>query len=389
MSYFEKPGVYITGAGQIKVEKASELSLREMGAKAIRNAMADAGIEKVDAIYLGNMLSGMISRQQQLAPIVASAAGLHGIEAVTLEAACGSGGAALRNGFMAIMSGMCDTVVVCGLERMSHSDKEFITQSIATASDWEIEGGMGESFVTLNAALKRRYIDAYNLSPDLFAMFGINAHHNANMNPNALFHKEITMEDYLASKYIADSLRLYDASPICDGSAAVILSRYPPSDKTRPQVKITASAAASEHVGVASREDPLAAGGIQRSGMKAFQIAGITHKEVDFFELHDAYTIIAALSLEAMGFAKKGEGWKLAADEEITLTGSIPISTFGGLKARGHPIGASGVYQAVEAYLQLTGNAGANKIGKDANIGLIQSIGGTASSIITHVLVSK
>ena len=389
MSYFEKPGVYITGAGQIKVEKASALSLREMGAGAIRLAMADAGIEKADAVYLGNMLSGMISHQQQLAPIVAAEAGLHGIEAATLEAACGSGGAALRNGFMAIMSGVCDTVVVCGLEKMSHPDKEVITQSIATASDWETEGGQGESFVTLNASLMRRYMAAYRLPSDVFAGFGINAHRNAARNPHAVFHKEITLEDYMTSKIIADPVRIYDASPIGDGSAAIVLSRFPTADAAKPQIKITASAAASEHVGITRRADPLAAEGIQRSGMKALTTAGLSIEAVNFFELHDAYSIIAVLSLEAMGFAKQGEGWRLAAEDAITLTGRLPVSTFGGLKARGHPIGASGVYQAVEAYLQLIGNAGANQIAKDVQIGLIQSIGGTASSIFTHVLVKK
>ena len=389
MSYFDRPGVYITGVGQIKVEKESTSSLREMGACAIKMAMADAGVDKVDAVYVGNMLSGMISHQQQLAPIVASEAGLHGVEAVTLEAACGSGGAALRNGFMSVMSGMCDTVVVCGLEKMSHSDKEFITQAIATASDWEIEGGQGESFVTLNAGLMRRYIDEYKISPDNFAMFGINAHRNANKNPNALFHKEISMDDYLNAKFIVDCLRIYDASPICDGSAAIVLSRYPPTDRSKPQIKITASSAATEHVGIARRSHPLAAEGIQRSGVNAYRMAGITAKDVDIFELHDAYSVIAVLSLEAMGFAERGEGWKLAAEGHITQEGKLPVSTFGGLKARGHPIGASGVYQAVETYLQLTYNAGANQVKKDAHVGLIQSIGGTASSIITHVLVSE
>ncbi|GBL34744.1 uncharacterized protein MTH_793 [Filimonas sp.] len=389
MRYFDRPGVYITGVGQIQVEKQSESSLREMGARAIKAAMADACIEKVDAVYVGNMLSGMISHQQQLAPIVADEAGLHGIEAVTLEAACGSGGAALRNGFMSVMSGMCDHVVVCGLEKMSHSDKDFITQSIATASDWEIEGGKGESFVTLNAGLMRRYIDAYNISSDRFAMFGINAHSNANKNANALFHKEISMDDYLNAKFIIDCLRIYDASPICDGSAAVVLSTYPPTDRSRPCIKITASAAATEHVGIARRTNPLAAEGIQRSGAKAYKMAGITANEVEIFELHDAYSVIAVLSLEAMGFAKPGEGWQLAVEGEITPSGKIPVSSFGGLKARGHPIGASGVYQAVETYLQLTGKAGANQVKKDASIGLIQSIGGTASSIITHVLVRE
>jgi len=389
MSYFERPGVYITGIGQLKVEKQSELSLREMGAKAIKAAMADAGIETADALYMGNMLSGMISHQQQLAPIVASEAGLNGIEAVTLEAACGSGGAALRNGFMSVMSGMCDTVVVCGLEKMSHEDKDFITQSIATASDWEIEGGKGESFVTLNAGLMRRYIDTYKLEPEVFAMFGINAHSNANKNPNAVFHKEISMEDYLKAKFITDCLRIYDASPICDGSAALVLSRYPSSDRSKPHIKITGSAAASEHVGVARRDHPLAAEGIQRSGVKAYTMAGISPKDVDFFELHDAYSVIAVLSLEAMGFAKQGEGWKLGAEGHIKPDGKIPVSSFGGLKARGHPIGASGVYQAVEAYLQLTQHAGENQLKKDVRTGLIQSIGGTASSIITHVLVRE
>ena len=389
MSHFDKPGVYITGIGQINVEKAATLSPREMGAKAVRAAMADAGVDRVDALYLGNMLSGMISHQQQLAPIVATEAGLNGIEAVTLEAACGSGGAALRNGFMSIMSGMCDTVVVCGLEKMSHSDKEFITHSIATASDWEIEGGKGESFVTLNAGLMQRYIDHYKISGDVFANFGINAHRNAAKNPNALFHKEITMDDYLSSKFIAGPVRLFDASPICDGSAALVLSRHPPEGHNKPHIKITASSAASEAVGIANRADPLAAEGIQRSGSKAMKMAGISNSDVDFFELHDAYSIIAVLSLEAMGFAPKGEGWKLAVDGAITREGSLPVSTFGGLKARGHPIGASGVYQVVEAYLQLTRSAGENQVAKDVQVGLVQSIGGTASSIITHVLVSQ
>lgn len=388
MKKFEIPCVYIIGIAQLKVEKNQALSIREMGAKAIKEAMADAGVEKVDALYLGNMLSGMISHQQQLGPIVAGAAGLNGIEAVTIEAACGSGGAALRNGFMAVMSGQCDTVAVCGLEKMSHDNKAFVTHSIATASDWEIEGGKGESFVTLNAKLMQNYIDTYKISPDNFAMFGVNAHHNACKNPNALFHKEITVQDYVDSKFLYDSLRMYDASPICDGCAVVILSKYPPTGSVqKPQIKITASTSATEFVGIANRSNPLAAEGIQKSGMKALLMAGITIEEIDFFELHDAYSIIATLSLEAMGFAKQGEGWKIAVEEEITPSGKIPISSFGGLKARGHPIGASGVYQAVEAYLQLTGEAGQNQLPKDCRVGLIQSVGGTASTVLTHVLV--
>lgn len=386
MKTISKAGVYITGIGQLKVEKSSALSIREMGASAIRLAMADAGIEQVDAIYLGNMLSGLLSHQQQLGPLVASAAGLNGTESVTLEAACGSGGAALRAGFMAIMSGLCETVVVCGLEKMSHTDKEFVTRSIATASDWETEGSKGETFVTLNSKLMEMYIEKYKLSPDSLGMFGVNAHKNAYTNPNALFHKQITMEDYLASKFIAGPLRIYDASPICDGAAAIVLSKYPKSYTDIPQVKITASSAATEFVGIYDRADPLAANGIQQSGQKAYKMANLTNKDVDLFELHDAYSIIATLSLEAMGFAEQGKGWTLAEEGEIFSSGKLPIATFGGLKARGHAVGASGVYQAVETYLQLTERAGANQVKKEARIGLIQSIGGTASTTITHIL---
>jgi acetyl-CoA C-acetyltransferase len=335
------------------------------------------------------MLPGMISHQQQLGSLVASTAGLTGVEAVTLEAACGSGGAALRAGFMAIMSGLCDTVVVCGLEKMSHDDKEFVTKSIATASDWEKEGGKGETFVTLNAMLMRMYIDHYKVSGDAFGMFGVNAHKNANHNSNALFQKEISLDDYLNSKMIADPVRLFDASPICDGAAAVVLSKFPSTNasvKNIPQIKITGSGASSEFVGICDRNAPLLGEGIQRSGQKALSMSGLTINDVSFFELHDAYSIISTLSLEAMGFADFGQGWKLAFDNEITPGGKTPISTFGGLKARGHAIGASGVYQAIETYLQLTNQAGANQIKKEARVGLIQSIGGTASTVTTHVL---
>jgi acetyl-CoA C-acetyltransferase len=387
-----QPGIYITGIGQLKVEKTSGLSIREMGAEAVRLAMTDAGIEKVDAIYLGNMLSGVLSNQQQLGPLVAASAGLKGTESVTLEAACGSGGAAVRAGVMAILSGFCETVVVCGLEKMSHIDKDFITRSIATASDWEKEGSKGETFVTLNARLMKMYIEKYRISPDSFGMFGVNAHKNANRNPNALFHKEITIEEYLHSKFIADPVRIYDASPVCDGAAALVLSKYPSPNAASgnvPSVKITGSGASTEFVGLDDRCNPLLAEGICQSGQKAYQMAGITAKDVDFFELHDAYSIISTLSLEGMGFAKPGQGWKLATEGQILSDGKIPVSTFGGLKARGHAIGASGVYQAVEAYLQLTDRAGANQIKKDARVGLIQSIGGTASTTITHVLVRE
>ena len=389
MLFNKRPGVYITGVSQALVEKKSELSLKELGSKVIKDAIDDSGIEKIDALYVGNMLSGTLHNQQQLGSLLANASGLKGIDAVTLEAACGSGGAALRVGYMAIMSGLCENVVVCGVEKMSHTDKDFVTRSIATASDWEHEGGKGETFVTLNSWLMKMYMQRYQVSSDSFAMFGINAHQNALLNNYSLFKKNFTIDDYKNAPFIAEPVKMLDASPICDGAAALVLSKYPRKIKKLPDVKIIASACATESVAINGRVDPLNADGIRESGKKAYDIAGILPMDVDFFELHDAYSIISTLSLEAMGFAEKGNGWKLASEGEISLNGKIPVSTFGGLKARGHPIGASGVYQAVESYMQLTGTANENQIKKEARVGLIQSIGGTASTAITHVLVNS
>ena len=390
--FFSAAGVYITGYGQLKIEKKTSLSIREMGATVIKSALKDAQTEHADAVFIGNMLSGMLSNQQQLGPLLASKAGLYGVEALTIEAACASGGAALRAGVMSILSGMADTVVVCGVEKMSHDDKDFVTKCIATASDWETEGGMGETFVTLNAQLMKMYMDEYRVASESFGMFGVNAHRNANKNPNALFHKEISLEDYAVSKTISGPLRIYDASPVCDGAAAIVLSRFPnPAAKGRNirQVKITGSSAATEFVGIKDRRNPLMADGVYRSGQKAYRMAGISPADVDFFELHDAYSIISTISLEAMGFANYGEGWKLAAEGDILIGGKLPVSTFGGLKARGHAIGATGVYQAVESYLQLTDRAVDNQIKKEARVGLIQNIGGTASTAVTHVMVAE
>jgi acetyl-CoA C-acetyltransferase len=382
-NYF--PSVYITGVAQLKVEKSNQSGLKEMGSKVINEAIRDSGVEKIDAVYVGNMLSGMIDKQQQLGALISNEAGLLGCESMTIEAACGSGGAALRAGVMSIMSGMCDHVVVCGIEKMSHSDKNFITESIATASDRENESSKGETFVTLNSRLMKLYREKYKVPNDAFSNFSINAHHNANNNINALFNKTISKNDYLESKLISDPLRLYDASPICDGAAAVVLSKNNIANQ-KEKIKITASAIATEKVAIEQRENPLSGNAIRLSGHKALQMAGIKIKNIDFFELHDAYTIIAALSLEAMEFCKPGDGWKLAESGEIFSEGKIPISTFGGLKARGHALGASGVYQAVESYLQLTGKANKNQLNKKLDTGLIQSIGGTGSTVITHVL---
>jgi acetyl-CoA C-acetyltransferase len=380
--------VYVLGVGQIPVTKDKDEPLREMAARAVKAALTDAGVETVGALYVGNMLSGMLSHQQHLGALVADASGLRGIEAATAEAACGSGGAAMRWGYMAVAGGLHDVVVVCGVEKMTHTDRYETTRALATASDWPHEGAHGHSFVSLNAIIMQEYLRRYRANRSLFATFAINAHHNAVTNPNALFQKPITVEKYEESPLVQAPIRLYDASPVCDGAAALVLgtAAIAAADRRRrPRVRVAASAGATDSVGIADRRDLLILDALVASTRKAYAQAGIGPEAIDFFELHDAFTIMAVLALEGAGFAEPGKGLWLGADGEITLEGRIPISTFGGLKARGHPVGSTGVYQLVEAYLQLTGQAGPNQV-REARIGMTQNVGGTGATVLTHIL---
>jgi acetyl-CoA C-acetyltransferase len=383
--------ITILGVGQTPVTKETDLSIRRLAAEAVKAAIVDAGVEKVGALYLGNMLSGMLSQQQHLGALVADAAGLRGVEAATAEAACSSGAAAMRWGVMAIASGLHDVVVVAGVEKMTHTDRYQTTRALATASDWDTEGSKGHNFVSLNAVLMQEYINRYRVNRSLFAAFAINAHKNALTNPNALFHKDLDVPTYEQSKVVHDPVRLYDAAPICNGAAAVVLAA---SDKVRssqggrPVVQVVASAAATDSVGIADRRDMLVLDGVMFSSRRAYAQANVGPDEIDIFELHDAYTIMSVLSLEGAGFARPGQGLWLGVDGEIGLRGRVPIATMGGLKARGHPVGATGVYQIAELYLQLTGQAGPNQA-PNARLAMAQNIGGTGATVITHILARQ
>ncbi|HEX5048933.1 MAG TPA: thiolase domain-containing protein [Gammaproteobacteria bacterium] len=381
--------VFIVGVSQTPVNKDAEVRDRYLGAAALQAAIDDAGAapESVAALYVGNMMSGTLARQQQLGALLADYGGLAGVEAVTLEAACASGAAATRMGYLAIASGAHDLVAVCGVERMTHVDRHTVTRALATAADWELEGAGGESFLSLNAQLMRAYMQRYGVRAEDFAPFSINAHRNALSNPNALLHKPITREDYLASRMVADPVRLFDASPICNGAAALVLASADAAAPLRrtARVRIAGSAAATAPVALARRADPLQLSAVEISTRRALAQARVEHRDVDVFELHDAYTIVSALALESAGFAAPGGGTRLAGEAGIGLDGALPLATFGGLKARGHPVGATGCYQLVEAYLQLSGNAGPNQV-RGAEHALAQNIGGTGATVVTHVL---
>ncbi len=379
-------GVAIVGVGQTKVGEHWDTSLRHLALEAIQAAMADAGLTRADALYVGNMLSGELTGQEHLGALIADFAGLRGIEAFKIEAACGSGAAALRMGYMAIAGGLADIVVVVGVEKMTDALGPDTTSALAMAADGDYEAAQGLSFVAINALLMRRYMHEYGYSHHDFAPLAINAHRNGMNNPYAMFRFPVTAERFARAKMICDPINLLDSSPICDGAAAVVLA---PEDAARAlsaaPVRIAASAVGTDTLAVHDRRDPLTLDGAVLSTRRAYEQAGIKPQDVDLFELHDAFSIMAALSLEAAGFAERGQGLRLALEGEIGIEGRLPISTMGGLKARGHPVGATGVYQAVEVVQQLRGLAGANQV-PNARIGMIQNIGGSGATVITHIL---
>jgi acetyl-CoA C-acetyltransferase len=378
--------VVVQGIGQTPVEEHWERSLRDLATEAGLAAMADAGVDRIDAVFVGNMLSGQVARQENLGALVADWMGQRGAEGFKVEAACASGAAAFRAAFLAVASGALDAVLAVGVEKMTETSGAETTAALATAADADYEGIQGVTFVGLNALIMQRYLFEFGWKHTDFGAFSINAHANGARNPNARLREPITERDYARARMICEPINLLDASPIGDGAAAVLLL---PAEKVkpgpRPKILVAGSAAASDSVAVHDRKDPMFLSAAYASARKAYDQAGVTPEQIDFFELHDAFSILGALSLEACGFAERGQGPRLALDGAIRLDGRLPVSTQGGLKARGHPVGATGMYQIVEVAQQLRGEAGANQLSK-ARIGMAQNIGGSGASIFTHIL---
>jgi acetyl-CoA C-acetyltransferase len=379
--------VSIIGIGQTKVAEHWDRSLRHLAGDSVLAAMKDAGIEVADALYVGNMLSGLLTGQEHLGALIADFVGLRGIEALKVEAACGSGAAALRMGYAAVAGGLHDMVIVCGVEKMTDTANAETTTGLAMAADADYEAIHGLTFVSINALLMRRYMYEYGVPHEDFGHFTVNAHENAVGNPNALYRNRVRAEQFARARMIADPINLLDSSGMGDGAAAVVLCPTSMAQEygNGQTVHIKASSMATDAVAVHDRPDPLWLSAVEVSSFKAYQQAGIVPGDIDLFELHDAFTIMSALSLEAAGFAERGKGVWLARSGDITRDGRIPICTMGGLKARGHPVGATGVYQVVEVTQQLRGEAGENQI-PGARLGMAQNIGGSGATVITHIL---
>lgn len=376
--------VSIVGIGQVPIQKSSETSLRQLGASVVQIAMEDAGVEEVDALFASNMLADELQGQKHVAALIADEAGLTGIEALQVKAATASGAAALRVAHLAVGSGEADVAVVVGAEKMSEG---VAAPALSKALDASREVADGATLISKNADLMRLYMERYNVQEDVFINFPLTAHRNAKNNPNALFKDlSVSPRKVRGSRFVHAPLRLLHCSPICDGAAAVVLAASEEARAYTPHpVHIMASSVSTDRFRVDDRKNPLWLEAAHDSAQAAFRHANVNQEDISFYEVHDAFSIMACLLMEAVGFAESGEGWRLAADKRIGIKGEIPITTMGGLKARGHPIGATALYQTCEIVLQLTERAGKNQV-RNATLGMMQSVGAAATTVITHIL---
>jgi acetyl-CoA C-acetyltransferase len=379
--------VVIAGIGQTEVGEHWSIGLRDLAFDAIQAAVKDSGGLRPQSLFVGNMLAPSLSNQAHLGVLLADYAGLLGIEAVTLEAAGASGGAALRQGYLAVTSGMVDVALVVGVEKFTDKIGSDVDTALATASDSDFEAVQGMTSAAQAALLMKRYMHENEVPGNGFAGFALTAHANAVNNPCAMYRKAIKPEAYDKAEMVSDPLNMFDVAPNADGAAALVLTRRDllPSNYSHPLVRVAGSGAASDTLALHDRKDMLYFDTAQLSADKAMKQAGLTLDGIDLFEYHDVFSIYAALQLEAVGFAIKGQGWKLAESGGISLKGKIPCATMGGMKARGFPGGAAGVYQAVEATLQLRGQAEANQI-PNARTALVQCLGGPGSTAVSHIL---
>ena len=379
--------VVIAGIGQVPVGEHWDLSLRTLAARAVRQAMRDSGGLQPQAMYIGNFLSPVVSHQTNLGALLADNCGLEGIEAYTVEAAGASGAGALRVGYMAVASGFVDCAVVLGVEKVTDLVGPGLEAAVSESMDNDYEAINGLTQTGLAAMIAQRYLYEYKSPRRALGEFPLLAHANAVNNPNAMYRKTLRRELYESAEMVCDPLNMFDTSPYADGAAALILTRPNciPAENHNRLVKITGSNVSIDTLTLHDRPDMLAFQAVTISTQQACRQAGILPEDLNFFELCDAFSIYALLSLEAAGFAPRGESWRMAQEGAFSLQGRLPILTMGGCKARGNPLAATGIYQAVEAVQQLRGEAGPNQV-RDARRGLVQSLGGPASTVVTHVL---
>ena len=377
--------VAVIAIGYTKVKEHWGLSIRDLFTEAAIMALNEVTIDRVDALYVGNMSSGYCQHQEHLGALMADYIGLKSPPAVKIEAAGASGGMALREGIQAVASGLHDFVVVGGVEKMSDVLTPDITYAMAMAADQEYEAFIGVTFTALNAMIKRAYQHKFGVSDELIATLPVHCHDMASKNPYAQYPFKITIEQVLSSPFVAEPLRLLECSSPADGAAILILCPLEKAKKfTDTPIEIAGIGAATDTIALYQRDDFTTFKATIEAANMAYKMAHIKPEEVDVAEIHDSFSITGVISLEDLGFFKKGTAAKAIYEGEIVPGGKIAVNTFGGLKARGHPVGATGVYQVAEVVKQLRGEAGKNQV-DDAEIGLTQNIGGVGGTVTVYI----
>jgi len=378
--------VAIIGVGITKFGELWGKSLRDIFVESALRAIDNCGVKKIDAMYVGNFSGGLFVGQEHLGSLLADYLGYAPIPAVRVEAACASGALALKQAFLDVASGFSDIVLAGGVEKMTDIDTGEATYGLAAAADREYEAFQGITFPGLYALVARRHMYEYGTTREQLAKVAVKNHKNGAKNPYAQFPFEVTMEQVLNSTVIADPLRLLDCSPISDGAASVVLC---PAERAKEfinkPVKIIGVGHATDTIALTDREDLTTFKATVEAGKKAYAMAGIKAEDIDLAEIHDCFTIAEICAMEDLGFVKKGNGGKAVEDGLTNIDGKIPINPSGGLKSKGHPVGATGIAQVFEIVTQLRGEAGERQV-KNAKIGLTHNLGGSGGSVIVHIL---
>lgn len=377
--------VAVIGVGMTKWGELWEKSFRDIFVETALVALDDAGVERIDSMYVGSMSSGLFVGQEHIAALLADYLGQTPVPSTRVETACASGGLAFRLAFMEVASGMNDVVLASGVEKMTDVSGYEATYALGTAADQEYEGYHGITFPGLYALIARAHMEKYGTTREQLAMVAVKNHYNGSKNPLAQFPFEITVDSVLNSVMVADPLRILDCSPITDGAAAAILCPVEMARKMNKSIiKIIGTGHATDTIALSSRKDITWLEATYHAAKQAYDMAEKKPEDMDLIEVHDCFTIAEICVIEALGMVEKGEGGKAVEERITSLNGKIPVNASGGLKAKGHPVGATGVAQVVEIAKQLRGEAGERQV-KDARIGMAQNMGGSGGSSVVHI----
>jgi len=380
--------VAIVGVGMSKFGEEWTRGFRDMIIEAGSRAVEDGKLhgEEIDAMYVGTMAPGSLVGQEHIGALVADSMGLTPVPATRVEAACASGGVALRTGFLAVASGMHDCVVVGGVEKMTDTPGNEVASALGGAGDQEWELFMGATFPAIYALMARRHMLEYGTTEEQMAAVSVKNHANSSKNKYAHFQNEITIDTVMKSKYVATPLKVFDCAPITDGAAVAILMPLEKAKKYCEQpIEILASTQASDMLALHSRHCMTELHATKVAAKKAYEMAGMAPKDIDVVEVHDCFTIAEIMAIEDLGFFEKGKGGKASAEGKTALNSEISVNTSGGLKGCGHPVGATGVKQAVEIAWQLRGKAEGRQV-KDAKIGMTHNVGGSGATAVVHIM---